>query len=149
MPSAQMTWYGPLFFETDRPKFDNTSTFDAEPTWDVTPVVPGGSRIVIAKTPGAITGALGPFTGALDNSGETIELRDTNGNWQEVSATSVPLPGVDLRKAAVEKLRRSGFRYFVISGEWATTILPHPEAWGFELVGSEGGVHLLRIPPRH
>jgi Lamin Tail Domain/CotH kinase protein len=41
-------------------------------------VIPGGGRIVIAKTPGLIAGSLGPFEGALSNSGDTLRLRDNN-----------------------------------------------------------------------
>ena len=37
-------------------------------------VVPGGAYLVIAKDPGSITGAMGPFVGNLDNNGETIRL---------------------------------------------------------------------------
>jgi hypothetical protein len=41
-------------------------------------VIPGGGHLVIAKTPGGIPGALGPFTGALSNSGDVLRLRDRN-----------------------------------------------------------------------
>ena len=42
-----------------------------------TVLAPGG-RLVVAKTPGMYAGALGPFIGALSNSGETLRLRDNN-----------------------------------------------------------------------
>src|SRR4030095_4276044 len=41
-------------------------------------VIAGSAQLVIAKTPGAIPGALGPFTGALSNSGDTLTLLDRN-----------------------------------------------------------------------
>ena len=43
-------------------------------------VIPGGGYLVIAKAPGLLPGvsALGPWTGSLDNGGETIRLRDKN-----------------------------------------------------------------------
>ena len=41
-------------------------------------VIAPGARLVLAKTPGMYAGALGPFTGALSNSGETLRLRDNN-----------------------------------------------------------------------
>jgi hypothetical protein len=39
-------------------------------------VIPGGEYLVVAANPGllGVPGAIGPFTGALSNSGETIEL---------------------------------------------------------------------------
>jgi hypothetical protein len=42
-------------------------------------VIPGGAQMVIAKSPGGIAGSVGPFEGALSNSGEDIELLDNNG----------------------------------------------------------------------
>ncbi|MHA3774016.1 lamin tail domain-containing protein [Verrucomicrobiota bacterium sgz303538] len=41
--------------------------------------IPGHGFLVVAATPGAIPGALGPFTGALNNSGDTIQLVNKNG----------------------------------------------------------------------
>ena len=41
-------------------------------------VIPASGHLVIAKTPGNIPGALGPFTGALNNSGDTLRLLDNN-----------------------------------------------------------------------
>ena len=42
-------------------------------------VMPGLGYLVIAAAPGQIAGALGPFTGQLDNGGETIRLVNRNG----------------------------------------------------------------------
>ncbi len=42
-------------------------------------VMPGLGYLVVAATPGQIPGALGPFTGQLDNGGETIRLVNRNG----------------------------------------------------------------------
>jgi hypothetical protein len=42
-------------------------------------VMPGLGYIVVAKTPGQMPGALGPFTGQLDNGGETLRLVNRNG----------------------------------------------------------------------
>ena len=36
--------------------------------------IAGGAYLVVAKVPGQIAGALGPFTGILDNGGEEIRL---------------------------------------------------------------------------
>ena len=41
-------------------------------------VIPAGGHLVIAKTPGGIAGSMGPFTGALSNSGDTLRLLDNN-----------------------------------------------------------------------
>jgi hypothetical protein len=41
-------------------------------------VIPGGGRVVVAKTMGLYANSYGPFTGSLDNSGETLRLRDNN-----------------------------------------------------------------------
>jgi Lamin Tail Domain/Concanavalin A-like lectin/glucanases superfamily len=42
-------------------------------------IVPGHSYLVVAATPAQIPGALGPFTGQLDNGGETLRLRNRMG----------------------------------------------------------------------
>ncbi len=41
-------------------------------------VIQGKGLLVVAKTPGVIPGAQGPFTGLLDNGGERLTLRDNN-----------------------------------------------------------------------
>jgi len=41
--------------------------------------IPGGGHLVIAAAPGQIPGALGPFSGSLNNAGEVIRLRNQNG----------------------------------------------------------------------
>ena len=41
-------------------------------------VIPAGGHLVVAKTPGLIPGALGPFTGVLSNAGDTLRLLDNN-----------------------------------------------------------------------
>ena len=46
-------------------------------------VLAGGAALVVAKSAGAIPGALVPFTGTLDNGGETIQLRDRNGRLMD------------------------------------------------------------------
>lgn len=49
-------------------------------------IMPGGGHLVIAATPGQIPGALGPFTGQLDNGGENLRLVNRNGRiMDEVS----------------------------------------------------------------
>ncbi len=42
-------------------------------------VIPAGGYLVVAKTPGSIAGALGPFTGTLSNSSATLRLLDNSG----------------------------------------------------------------------
>ncbi len=48
-------------------------------------IVPGGGFVVVAASPSGLevatgfAGALGPFEGRLDNSGETVELRNNSG----------------------------------------------------------------------
>jgi hypothetical protein len=41
--------------------------------------IPGGGHLVIAANPAQIPGAIGPFTGSLNNAGERIRLRNRNG----------------------------------------------------------------------
>jgi hypothetical protein len=41
--------------------------------------IPGGGHLVIAANPGQIPGALGPFSGSLNNAGEVVRLRNRNG----------------------------------------------------------------------
>ncbi|MEN8864605.1 MAG: lamin tail domain-containing protein [Akkermansiaceae bacterium] len=41
-------------------------------------IIPGGGYLVIARSPALIPSSLGPYIGALGNSGETIRLRDKN-----------------------------------------------------------------------
>lgn len=42
-------------------------------------ILPARGYLLVAATPGSVPGALGPWTGKLDNAGETIELRNNNG----------------------------------------------------------------------
>ncbi len=77
-------------------------------------IISGGGHLVVARTAGAVPGALGPWTGALANGGETIRLRDKNrrlmdevtygdsGNWP----VSPDGSGVSLAKANED---RAGF----------------------------------------
>jgi hypothetical protein len=46
-------------------------------------VLAGGATLVVAKTPGNLPGSVGPFTGVLDNGGETLQLRDRNGRLMD------------------------------------------------------------------
>jgi hypothetical protein len=46
-------------------------------------VIPGGSPLLVAKTPGLFPGALGPYNGQLSNSGETVRLLDNNGRLMD------------------------------------------------------------------
>jgi hypothetical protein len=49
-------------------------------------IVTGGSYVVVASIPGQIPGSVGPFSGKLDNGGETIRLVNRNGRvMDEVS----------------------------------------------------------------
>src|SRR4029078_8185171 len=46
----------------------------------------GGGHLVVAASPAQISGALGPWTGNLDNAGETLRLLNVNGRvMDEVS----------------------------------------------------------------
>ena len=40
--------------------------------------IPGHGYLVIAATPALVAGSIGPFTGIMDNGGETIRLRNLN-----------------------------------------------------------------------
>ena len=42
-------------------------------------VMTGGADLVVAKTPGSIAGALGPFTGTLSNNGDTVRIVNNSG----------------------------------------------------------------------
>lgn len=51
-------------------------------------VIPGGGHLIVAKTPGhaslaGVPGVLGPFTGNLSNSGETIDLLSRTGRLMD------------------------------------------------------------------
>jgi hypothetical protein len=41
-------------------------------------VITGGGYLLVAKTPAMVPGSMGPWTGSLKNSSETIRLRDKN-----------------------------------------------------------------------
>lgn len=61
-------------------------TGEVEFTFPEGTILPGGGYLVIAKTPGQITGAIGPFTGQLNNGGGTLRLVNQNGRiMDEVS----------------------------------------------------------------
>ena len=49
------------------------------PATGVGSVVPGNGYLLIAATPSQLPGSIGPFTGALNNSGETLRIRNLNG----------------------------------------------------------------------
>ena len=42
-------------------------------------IMKAGAYLVVAATPAAFPGAMGPWTGKLDNGGEQVELRNNNG----------------------------------------------------------------------
>ncbi len=42
-------------------------------------ILPGGGYLVVAANPALLPGALGPWSGSLDNAGETLRLRNLNG----------------------------------------------------------------------
>jgi hypothetical protein len=46
-------------------------------------IIPAGGYLVIAESPEVVAGALGPWSGKLDNAGETIELRNNNGRLMD------------------------------------------------------------------
>ncbi|MGV3533639.1 MAG: lamin tail domain-containing protein, partial [Chthoniobacteraceae bacterium] len=46
-------------------------------------VMPGGGHVVIAAVPGQITGALGPFTGKLNNAGDLLRLIHRSGRLMD------------------------------------------------------------------
>src|SRR5215213_9658862 len=48
-------------------------------TFPADTVVTGGGHIVVAAIPGQIPGAKGPWVGSLDNTGETLRLKNRNG----------------------------------------------------------------------
>lgn len=58
-------------------------------TFPANTILPAGGRVVIAANPSALqsatgyAGALGPWTGKLDNGGEAIELRNNNGRTMD------------------------------------------------------------------
>lgn len=41
-------------------------------------IIPAGACLLVAERPAEVSGALGPWTGKLDNAGETIELRNNS-----------------------------------------------------------------------
>ncbi len=41
-------------------------------------VISGKGYLVVAKTPGMVAGSIGPFTGALNNAGDTIRIRNNS-----------------------------------------------------------------------
>jgi len=46
-------------------------------------VIPAGGYLLIAESPAVVEGALGPWSGKLDNAGETLELRNNNGRLMD------------------------------------------------------------------
>ncbi len=54
-------------------------TGGVEYTFPVGSFIPGGGYVTVAANPGLLAGSVGPFTGVLDNGGETLRLRNLNG----------------------------------------------------------------------
>src|SRR6187399_2235659 len=48
-------------------------------TFPLGTIMPGGGYILVAESPAQISGAYGPWTGQLDNGGETLRLVNFNG----------------------------------------------------------------------
>jgi hypothetical protein len=96
----------------------------------------GTERLTAVKVAGTIWDGLLPLR---------IELRRPDGAWHTAPAHSSLLPGMDLRKDAVAKLRRAGIRYIVASGELGGAMTGDPDAWGLEIVDRQNTVTLLRI----
>ena len=49
------------------------------PTTGTGSFVPGNGYLLIAANPALVPGSIGPFTGTLNNSGETLRIRNLNG----------------------------------------------------------------------
>lgn len=49
------------------------------PATGIGSTIPGHGYLLIAATPSLVPGALGPFTGSLSNSGETLRIRNLSG----------------------------------------------------------------------
>lgn len=102
-------------------------------------VIRGDSQIVIARTPGLYPGVLAPYAGALNNSGETLRLRDKNarlmdeisygdsGDWPVLPDGS----GVSLAKANPDSTSLGASNWTgsaQVGGTPGTTNFPPPPA---------------------
>ncbi|MDB6175854.1 MAG: exported protein of unknown function [Chthoniobacteraceae bacterium] len=87
-------------------------------------VIVGGTDLVIAKTPASFPGSLGPFTGTLNNSGETLRLVDNNARLMDQVSYS---DGGDWPVAAdgsgVSLSKRSADSGSVSALNWTTSTL--------------------------
>ena len=107
-------------------------------TFPANTVLTGNSLLVIATTPSQIPGAMGPLTGTLKNSDETIRIRNRNGRiMDELSyADSGDWP-----------LAADGLG-FTLARRNSAVAAEGPAAWGpsQQPGGTPGGVNFLTAP---
>lgn len=97
--------------------------------------IAGGAFIVVAKVPGQIPGAMGPFTGILDNGGEELRLVNRSDRAMDVLSYSDDgdwATGADGSGATLS--RRNGLMANGDPGAWAASN---------ELGGTPGAVNFL------
>ena len=97
--------------------------------------IAGGAYLVVAKVPGQIAGAMGPFTGSLDNGGEQLRLVNRSDRAMDVLSYGDDgdwPSGADGTGATLA--RRNGVSADDGPGAWAASN---------ELGGTPGGVNFL------
>ena len=81
----------------------------------------------------------------------SIELQRPDGSWMTVAAQTSQLGPMDLRHAAMRRLKRAGFTHIVAragvdgTGQLGYSLANRAAEWGLEVVGSYDNLYLLRI----
>jgi hypothetical protein len=108
--------------------------------------IPGNGYLVIAANPGLLPGSIGPFTGSLNNSGETLRVRNLNGRiMDEISyedGGDWP-PGADGSGASLS--RRDESKAEAGAGAWTTSaqIGGSPGSQNFSSNGPQTRSHIV------
>jgi Lamin Tail Domain/Concanavalin A-like lectin/glucanases superfamily/CotH kinase protein len=110
-------------------------------TFPANTVMTGNSLLVVATIPAQIPGALGPMTGTLSNSGETIRIRNRNGRIMDELSYS---------DSGDWSLAADGLG-FTLARKNSAIAGPGPSAWGASQQpgGTPGVVNFLTAATDH
>jgi hypothetical protein len=134
-------WETPLLF--DRNYASRWMTWDrARPGQHITVDFEGTETLTGVRVLGTI------WDGVLPMS---IEIRRGDGSWTEVQAETSQLGPMDLRHAAVARMKRAGFTHIVAragfdgTGQIGFALANQAADWGLDVLDSLDTVYLFRI----
>ena len=134
-------WETPLLF--DRNYSSRWMTWEpARPGQHVTIDFEGTERLTGVRVLGTIWDGVLPIT---------VEIQREDGSWTPVNVATSQLAPMDLRHAAIAKMKRAGFTHIVAragsdgTGQLGQALASQAIDWGLDVAGSVDTVYLLRI----